>query len=128
MTRFPGAATAAMTCGPNTPTPATPTRPARQRHPSLCSGRTASSAAHLTLFARHQHPQCLIGIEGAGTTRAVYAARLPDGLDLMARWAANAGALTALANGMHPDLDLRGRPTAEGLVEMVTRRAQKVLQ
>jgi hypothetical protein len=48
----------------------------------------ARPAGQLTLFTRREPPQCLIDIEGAGgATRTVYAARLPDGLDLMARWA-----------------------------------------
>lgn len=41
----------------------------------------------LALWVRSEPPQCLIDISGTdGTSRAIYAARLPDGLDLMARW------------------------------------------
>jgi hypothetical protein len=97
----------------------------------LHSEAITGSAAQLALFVRHEHPQCLIDIEGPyGSTRTVYATRLPDGLDLMARWAAiaNAGALTALAADlMNPPTDARGWPTENGLVESVTRRAQRVL-
>jgi hypothetical protein len=98
----------------------------------LHSEANPGSAAQLALFVRHEHPQCLIDIEGPcdGSTRTVYATRFPDGLDLMARWAAlaNAGVLTALAGGLlHPETDKRGRLTGEGLVETVTRRAQRVL-
>jgi len=68
----------------------------------LNSEENTSSGAQLTLFVRHEHPQCLIDIEGqSGATRPVYAARLPDGLDLLARWAAivSAAALTAVVGG-----------------------------
>jgi hypothetical protein len=96
----------------------------------LNSEENTSSGAQLTLFVRHEHPQCLIEIEGqSGATRSMYAARLPDGLDLLARWSpiVSAAALTAVVGGlMHPDQDSRGRPTAQGLVEAVVLRARSV--
>ena len=56
----------------------------------------------------------------------MYAARIPDGLDLMARWApiAQAGVLTAItADLAQPATDHRGRPIVTGgLVEAVVRR------
>jgi hypothetical protein len=90
----------------------------------------ARSAAQLTLFVRREPPQCLIDVEGAsGVTRTVYAARLPDGLDLMARWAAisQTGALTALMKDLvQPAIDHRGRPTSvEGVLESITRRVAR---
>src|SRR6266568_2960471 len=73
----------------------------------------AANAAQLTLFTRGEPPQCLIDIEGTGGgTRTVYAARFPDGLDLMARWApiTQAAALTAIARDLlQPATDHRGR-------------------
>jgi hypothetical protein len=92
----------------------------------------ARPAVQLTLFVRREHPECLIDIEGpAGSTRSVYAARLPDGLDLMARWAplAQAGALTATTRDLiQHATDHRGRPiTTGGLVESVVRRVVDVL-
>ena len=82
--------------------------------------------AQVTLYVRDARPQCLIGIEGGtGSNRAVYAARFPDGLDLMARWApvASTGTLTAIALGLlHPAEDSQGRPTTNGLVETIARR------
>lgn len=45
------------------------------------------SATELRLWVREEHPQCVIDIEWSGRMRSVYAARFPDGLDLMARWA-----------------------------------------
>jgi hypothetical protein len=91
----------------------------------------ARPAAQITLFVRREPPQCLIDIEGAGGgTHTVYAARLPDGLDLMARWApiAQAAALTAITKDLvQPAADHRGHPiTAGGLVEAVVRRARDV--
>ncbi|MDQ2812892.1 MAG: hypothetical protein M3Z75_13705 [Actinomycetota bacterium] len=92
----------------------------------------ARPAAQFTLFVRREHPECLIDIEGAGgRTRAVYAARLPDGLDLLARWApiAQAGVLTALAGDLfQAATDRNGRPFMPlgGLVEGVMRRAAEV--
>lgn len=92
----------------------------------------ARPAAQLTLFARRDPPRCLIDIEGAaGATRTVYADRLPDGLDLMARWApiAQAAALTAILRDLvQPAADHRGRTiTSGGLVEAVIRRVTDVL-
>jgi hypothetical protein len=70
--------------------------------------------AQVTLYVRDARPQCLIGIEGGtGSNRAVYAARFPDGLDLMARWVpvASTAALTAIALGLlHPAEDSPGPP------------------
>jgi hypothetical protein len=92
----------------------------------------ARPAVQLTLFVRREHPQCLIDIEApGGSTRSVYAARLPDGLDLMARWApiAQAGVLTAAAGDLfRPATDHRGQPRTPigGLVEAVARRAADV--
>ena len=92
----------------------------------------AQPGAQFTLFVRREHPECLIDIEGAGgSTRSVYAGRLPDGLDLMARWApiAQAGVLTALAGDLFQlATDSIGRPFMPpgGLVERVVRRAAKV--
>jgi hypothetical protein len=62
------------------------------------------------------------------TSRFFAAARLPDGLDLMARWApiAQAGVLTALAGDLfQPATDRSGHPLTPigGLVEAVVRRA-----
>lgn len=48
---------------------------------------TEQESAGLTLWVRDEHPQCLIDIEWSMATRSVYAARFPDGLDLMAKWA-----------------------------------------
>ena len=96
------------------------------------NSQDAQPAAQFTLFVRREHPECLIDIEGArGSTRSVYAARLPDGLDLMARWApiAQAGVLTALAGDLfQPATDQSGRPLMPvgGLVEGVVRRAVDV--
>jgi hypothetical protein len=40
------------------------------------------------MWVRDKSPQCLITIEWSlGIIRSVYAARYPDGLDLMAKWA-----------------------------------------
>jgi hypothetical protein len=66
------------------------------------------------------------------STRTVYAARFPDGLDLLARWApiVQAGVLTALASDLvQLSTDQRGRPHTPpgGLVESVVRRAARVL-
>lgn len=89
----------------------------------------ARPAAQFTLFVRRERPECLIDIEGTvGSTRSVYAARLPDGLDLMARWApiAQAGVLTALAGDLfQPATGRSGHPLTPigGLVEAVVRRA-----
>lgn len=87
----------------------------------------ARPAVQLNMFVRREPPQCLIDIEGpGGSTRSVYAARLPDGLDLMARWApiAQAGVLTAItADLIRPATDHRGRSIVTGgLVEAVVRR------
>jgi hypothetical protein len=57
---------------------------------SLGSGETADfGKVSLELWVRpHQPPECLIAVGGTdGSSHAVFAARLPDGLDLMARWA-----------------------------------------
>lgn len=90
----------------------------------------ASQAAQISLYVRRDPPQCLIDIEGpTGSTRTVYAARLPDGLDLMARWApiAQAGTLTALAGDL-TRLDHRDHPErANGLLESVVRRVSRAL-
>ncbi|MCL2580999.1 MAG: hypothetical protein FWE35_00915 [Streptosporangiales bacterium] len=87
--------------------------------------------AQITMYVRNEFPQCLIDIEGgAGSSRAVYAARLPDGLDIMARWAplATAGMLTEIARGlMHPEEDSKGNPAATGLVETIARRVSQVV-
>jgi hypothetical protein len=41
----------------------------------------------LTLWTRHEPPECIIDIEGPnGSTRSVYVQNFPDALDLMARW------------------------------------------
>jgi hypothetical protein len=91
-------------------------------------------AVQLQLFVRHEHPQCMIEIEGSsGSLRNVFAATLPDGLDLVARWAslATAGILTALAKDLaqrvdeHPDY--QGRPGPRGMIESIARRLVKVL-
>jgi hypothetical protein len=92
----------------------------------------AKPAARLTLFVRRERPECLIDIEGpAMSTRSVYAARLPDGLDLMAHWApiAQAGILTALAADLTQPPRRRGdfTPTGGGLVETVVRRITDTL-
>lgn len=81
------------------------------------------------MLVRRERPECLIDIEGAGgSTRSVHAARLPNGLDLMARWApiAQTAALTAVTKDLvQPAADHRGHPiTAGGLVEAVVRRAR----
>jgi hypothetical protein len=91
----------------------------------------ARPAVQLTMFTRRKHPECLIDIEGpGGSTRTVYAARFPEGLDLMARWApiAQAGVLTALAGDLfQPARDHRGHMIVSGgLVEAVVRRAAAV--
>jgi hypothetical protein len=97
------------------------------------SSEAARPAAQLNLFVRRDYPQCLIDVEGPATsTRTVYAARFPDGLDLLARWAplAQAGVLTALASDLvQPSVDHRGglRTPADGLVESAVRRAARVL-
>ena len=89
--------------------------------------------AQITLFVRRERPECLIDIEGtagiSGSTRSVYAATLPDGMDLMARWApiAQASALLAVIQ------DLMTRPAEDrgrlgsfpGLVESIARRARE---
>jgi hypothetical protein len=41
----------------------------------------------LSLWVREEHPQCVITIDWSVDVRVVYAARFPDGLDLMAKWA-----------------------------------------
>jgi len=91
-----------------------------------------ASAAQIVLYTRQGAPQCMIEIEGrSGSYHRVYAARLPDGLDLVARWApmATAGALTPLARGLlRPDLDNQGRPSAHGLVETIAKRARHAAQ
>jgi hypothetical protein len=93
----------------------------------LDSEDNTSSGAQLAMFVRDEHPQCLIEIEGAsGTARTVYAARLPDGLDLMARWApiATTGMLSVLARGLlHREPDGRDYATADWLVEKIAHRA-----
>ena len=102
-------------------------------HPFLVLGLHSedndASAAKIVLYTRQEAPQCMIEIEGrSGTYHRVYAARLPDGLDLVARWApmATAGALTPLARGLlRPDLDDQGRPAAHGLVETIAQRARR---
>lgn len=43
--------------------------------------------AGLRLWTREKQPQCMITIEWSGEVWNVYAARLPDGLDVMAKWA-----------------------------------------
>jgi hypothetical protein len=105
--------------------------PGPQAEPFLVLGlnsEEARAAVQLTLFTRREHPECLIDIEGpGGSTRAVYAARFPDGLDLMARWApiVQAGVLTALAGDLfQPARDHHGRMIMTGgLIEAVARRA-----
>ena len=47
-------------------------------------------SAHISLWHRDSEPECLIdifhgGVDGGNT--AVYASRLPDGIELFARWA-----------------------------------------
>ncbi len=90
----------------------------------------AQRAAQLSLYVRSEPPQCLIDIEGpGGSTRTVYAARFPDGLDLMARWAAiaQAGTFTALTGDL-TRLDHRDHPErVDGLLESVVRRVSRAL-
>lgn len=84
----------------------------------------ARPAACFTLYVRDAHPQCVIDIEGTtGSTRMVYAASLPDGLDLMARWApiAQATALTAIA------MDLFDPSESHHLVESLARRVLNIV-
>jgi hypothetical protein len=61
----------------------------RRRVPGTGTARTGGRPAGPDeLVVRTESPQCLILIEGpAGSSWAVYAAGLPDGLDVMARWA-----------------------------------------
>jgi hypothetical protein len=48
----------------------------------------AQEESGLRMWVRDKHPQCLITVEWSlGVIRSVYAARYPDGLDLMAKWA-----------------------------------------
>lgn len=95
-------------------------------------GDQARPAVQIRLYARQDPPQCLLDVEGPeGSSRTVYAARLPDGLDLMARWApiTQAGVLTALAGDLTKrSVDHRGRlDTPHGLVESVSRRAWRAV-
>ena len=39
------------------------------------------------MWVREERPQCLIAVDWSMGIRSVYAARFPDGLDLMAKWA-----------------------------------------
>jgi hypothetical protein len=92
----------------------------------------ADHPTRISLFVRSQHPQCLIDIDGpAGSSRALYAARLPDGLDLFARWVpiTQAGMLTALVMDLiQPAMAYGGKPdTSGGIVEAVMRRALQTL-
>jgi hypothetical protein len=49
---------------------------------------SAQEESGLMMWVRDEHPQCLITVEWSlGVIRSVYAARYPDGLDLMAKWA-----------------------------------------
>jgi hypothetical protein len=64
----------------------------KQRQPALevtYSGPdTSQEESGLRMWVRDEHPQCLITVEWSlGEIRSVYAARFPDGLDLMAKWA-----------------------------------------
>jgi hypothetical protein len=112
--------------------------PGKDAAPFLILGlhsEDVGEAAQLVLFVRRTPPQCLIEIEGSGgSCRTVYATRLPEGLDLMARWApiASAGMLTAIAKDLvqavDAPIDSRGRRTGQsGLVESVTRRLARTL-
>jgi hypothetical protein len=48
----------------------------------------AQEESGLSMWVRDERPQCLITVEWSlGEIRSVYAARYPDGLDLMAKWA-----------------------------------------
>jgi hypothetical protein len=64
----------------------------KDRQPALAvpySGPdSAQEESGLRMWVRDKHPQCLITVEWSlGEIRSVYAARYPDGLDLMAKWA-----------------------------------------
>jgi hypothetical protein len=56
----------------------------------LGPGWTGGNAANLSLWHRGSQPECLIDIchHGVnGNSQTLYADRLPDGIDLFARWA-----------------------------------------
>jgi hypothetical protein len=88
---------------------------------------TAGYVAGLTLWVRAKSPECLIDVGGTdSSSRPVYAASLPDGLDLMARWApiVQASTLVDLIAGITKTSYVRGqeRPGGTGIVERIMAR------
>jgi hypothetical protein len=66
--------------------------PSGMAAPVLGAGRPASACSSGT----GEQPECLIRMEGpASSSRYVYGASLPDGLDVMARWASIAAVAAA---------------------------------
>jgi hypothetical protein len=63
----------------------------KDRRPALAVPYSGSDPAQeesgLRMFVREEHPHCLITVDLSTGIRSVYAARFPDGLDLMAKWA-----------------------------------------
>ncbi len=56
----------------------------------LGPGETDDHSAHVSLWTRNSKPECMIDIFAGGVrdgVAIVYADRLPDGIDLFARWA-----------------------------------------
>lgn len=82
----------------------------------------------LTLWYRPRRPpECLIDVQGTDdSTYALYVARFPDALDLMARWAplVNTGTLLDVLGEIYErPIGSRAHKPGTGLVEHVARRA-----
>lgn len=93
---------------------------------------SVSGVPALALWLRPgRPPECLIEVQGSDDSSvSLYAARLPDGLDLMARWAplVQTGVLLNVIDQIHERVDLAGKaawPPGGGIVEAITHRAMK---
>jgi hypothetical protein len=94
-----------------------------------------SGVAALSLWVRPgKPPECLIGIDGTDDSgHAVFAARLPDGLDLLARWTPIVQAnvlLDLICQVQERKIDRSGKPDRPpgGLVESVVVRALRAIR